>query len=126
MSSITYTLVDVADRLQARSVSTILVAAAKLGRRSRELLDQMPLIAEVLLPELILHMEAQEVCISIWAIAKLPKTQSTCLLPVLGSLTEQATEVIQDMNAQGIANIVWATCAQECCAKASEVQSSPD
>jgi len=108
ISSITYTLVDVADRLQARSVSTILVAAAKLGRRSPELLDQMPLIAEVL-PELILHMEAQQVCNSIWAIAKLPKTQSTCLLPVIGSLTQQATEVIQNMNAQGIANIVWAT-----------------
>ena len=108
MKSVTYRLVDMADRLRPQGASNILLAAAKLGERSPELLNQMPLMAEVL-PDLIPGMDAQVVSNSVWAVAKLPREASRSLLPVIAQLSEQASKVRHGMNPQNIANLFYAT-----------------
>lgn len=105
---VTYTLRDVAGRLSALDASAILLAAAKLGSRSPELLDQMPLMAQVL-PEPIQQMNAQSVSTSIWAVAKLPREASKSLLTVIPHLVRRANKVKDDMEAQPIVNILWTT-----------------
>lgn len=106
LNALGHRLPDVAEALDPQQLSNIVWAAAKLGRAAPQLQEAMPLMAEVM-PEKIDAFEPQHVSSSLLSISQLPRNVSIPLLDMLPKMLIRATEVLDKMNGQMVANTCW-------------------
>ena len=107
LNRLTHSLYDVVDKdFGPQDMCNILCAARKLGKRVPELLEVMPLLAEVM-PDKVKAFGSHEVSSSLFSIAMLHTDDSPGLIGMVPLLARQAGNVLPNMTSRRIANVCW-------------------